>query len=101
MTASPQHGGSTRFDDVHKQFRDLNELIAQARLEASRASAVRRRQIFEAFTPLCDRKMMVEGGEGLPVRFVFTDEEDVIEAADDAVQLLTEQEGWLPNTLLS
>lgn len=45
MTASPQHGGSTRFDDVHKQVRDLNERIAQARLEASRASAVRRRQI--------------------------------------------------------
>ena len=54
------------------------------------------RQIVEAFTPLCDRKMVVEGGEGLPVRFVFTDEQNVIEAADDAVQLLTEQEGWLP-----
>jgi len=54
------------------------------------------RQIVEAFTPLCDRKMVVEGGEGLPVRFIFTDEGNVIEAADDAVQLLTEQEGWLP-----
>jgi ATP:corrinoid adenosyltransferase len=54
------------------------------------------RQIVEAFTPLCDRKMVVEGGEGLPVRFIFTDEENVIEAADDTVQLLTEQEGWLP-----
>ena len=54
------------------------------------------RQIVEAFTPLCDRKMAVEGGEGLPVRFIFTEEENVIDAADDAVAALTDEEGWLP-----
>lgn len=54
------------------------------------------RQIVEAFTPLCERKMAVEGGEGLPVRFVFTDDDSVMEAADDTVELLTEKEGWLP-----
>jgi ATP:corrinoid adenosyltransferase len=54
------------------------------------------RQIVEAFSPLCNRKMAVEGGEGLPVRFVFTDQDQVIEAADDAVAALTDEEGWLP-----
>jgi len=54
------------------------------------------RQIVEAFTPLCDRKMVVEGGEGLPIRLVFTDQDHVIDAADDAVQILTEKDGWLP-----
>lgn len=54
------------------------------------------RQIVEAFTPLCDRKMAIKGGEGLPIRVVFTDENSVINAADDAVEQLTDREGWLP-----
>jgi len=54
------------------------------------------RQVVETFAPLCDRKMNVEGGDGLPTRLVFADPESVLEAADDAVMQLTHEEGWLP-----
>ena len=54
------------------------------------------RQVVETFAPLCERRMIVQGGEGLPTRLVFTEPASVLEGADDAVMQLTDEEGWLP-----
>lgn len=67
--------------------------MARIDLDANRRNG---RQIVEAFAPLCDRRMEVLGGEGLPVRIVFAEADQIIGSADDAVMQLIEQEGWLP-----
>ncbi len=54
------------------------------------------RQVVDTFTPLTDNKINILGGEGFPTRIIFAEENNVIDAADDAVSQLVDIEGWLP-----
>lgn len=51
------------------------------------------RQILEAFSPLAPSRMRARGSDGPEVRFVAATVDDAIEAADDAVEQLLE-ENW-------
>ena len=54
------------------------------------------RQVVNTFTPLIDHKINMRGGEGFPTRIIFTEDNNSIGAADDAVSQLVDVEGWLP-----
>ncbi len=54
------------------------------------------RQIVDTFRPLLTAPITAMGGEGFPVEYVPCDQDDVMGAADDAVQALLDDRGWLP-----
>ena len=57
------------------------------------------KEIHEAFAPLAPSRMYARGGSGPVVRFVTAPVEDVLEAADDVVVGLLDDEGWDPGQL--
>ena len=54
------------------------------------------RQIVDTFRPLLMAPITAMGGEGFPVEYVPCVQDDVMGAADDAVQALLDDRGWLP-----
>jgi superfamily I DNA/RNA helicase len=54
------------------------------------------RQIVDTFRPLIHTEVVALGGAGFPVEFVECRPDDVISRADDVVESLVQDRGWLP-----
>src|SRR3546814_19246371 len=55
----------------------------------------RSKQIHEAFGPLAPSRMYSRGGDGPAVRFIAVTPDDALAAADDAIEVLLEED-WRP-----
>jgi hypothetical protein len=53
-------------------------------------------QIVDAFRPLITSTVLPRAGEGFPVEYVDCAPDGVISAADDVVEALVQERGWLP-----
>ncbi len=54
------------------------------------------RQIVDLFRPLVSSRVEAMGGPGFPVEYVACDADAVVTAADDVVESLVQDRGWLP-----
>jgi len=57
------------------------------------------KRIAQVFGSLCLEQPSYDGLEGPPVRFIPCSSDEAVEAADDEVQRLTEEEGWPPGSV--
>lgn len=53
-------------------------------------------QIVDTFRPLIHADVISRGGDGYPVEFIHCAPSDVIARADDVVESLVQERGWLP-----
>ena len=57
------------------------------------------KRIAQVFGSLCLEQPSYDGLQGPPVRFIPCSSDEAVEAADDEVQVLTEEEGWPPGSV--
>ena len=96
----PEEGFIAAFgDDQQKVFgkrKGPGKNFARIRLKENIRNSL---QIAELARPLVDESIAAKGPNSYPVEFIVCDESEALDVAEDAVEKLTDREGWKPGEI--